>query len=238
MSKLYKLLFISFFIISSYQQTFAGRYYDSEVGRFLSVDPLADKAPGWSPYNYCFNNPLKFTDPDGKFPVLAVWAIIEVGLAVYDAYETYTTLTDKTATTTDKIATTTGALLGAVLPGGGYSKTDDIAKGGLKLIGSTGDAASTGLKNWQKFENLAKSGFSIGDKKFSINKHVINSLKKSGRKDIDPESLLRALKEEAKEGITHPEKGKSFIYTDPKTGNKFFINESNEIIGVHPANFK
>ena len=47
---------------------FGARYYDSDVGRFLSVDPLAD-APanvGTSPYAYVWNNPLKFIDPDGR----------------------------------------------------------------------------------------------------------------------------------------------------------------------------
>ncbi|MBI2420254.1 MAG: RHS repeat-associated core domain-containing protein [Ignavibacteriales bacterium] len=41
------------------------RYYDSELGRWLNVDPLADKYPGWSGYNYCMNNPLRFIDPNG-----------------------------------------------------------------------------------------------------------------------------------------------------------------------------
>jgi len=44
---------------------FGARYYDSELGRWLSVDPLADKYFGWSPYNYTANNPLKFIDLNG-----------------------------------------------------------------------------------------------------------------------------------------------------------------------------
>lgn len=40
-----------------------------EFSRFPSVDPLASLMPGWNPYHYTFNNPVKFTDPTGKFPV-------------------------------------------------------------------------------------------------------------------------------------------------------------------------
>lgn len=44
-----------------------------QPARWLSVDPLADKYPGWSPYNYCINNPLKFIDPNGD----SVWVYAE-----------------------------------------------------------------------------------------------------------------------------------------------------------------
>lgn len=44
---------------------FGARYYDSELARWLSIDPLASKYPSWSPYNYVLNNPLIFFDPNG-----------------------------------------------------------------------------------------------------------------------------------------------------------------------------
>mgnify|MGYP001351535431 CR=1 FL=1 len=37
------------------------------------MDPLADKYPGLSPYNYCLNSPLKFIDPKG----LDIWEKIK-----------------------------------------------------------------------------------------------------------------------------------------------------------------
>ena len=37
---------------------------------WLSVDPMADKYPSMSPYNYCVWNPVKLVDPDGEKPRL------------------------------------------------------------------------------------------------------------------------------------------------------------------------
>ena len=55
--------------------TFAGgldnrgaRWYDSDAGRFLSLDPLAADFASWSSYNYVLGNPLAYIDPDGKSP--------------------------------------------------------------------------------------------------------------------------------------------------------------------------
>ena len=45
---------------------FGARYYDSEVSVWLSVDPLADKYPGMSPYMYTAGNPVMLVDPDGR----------------------------------------------------------------------------------------------------------------------------------------------------------------------------
>lgn len=48
------------------------RYYDPEVGLFLSVDPVTAYGSGeWrqlNRYTYGFNNPYRFNDPDGRNP--------------------------------------------------------------------------------------------------------------------------------------------------------------------------
>ncbi len=45
---------------------FGARMYDSRIGIFISVDPLTAKYPQWSPYSAFANNPIFYTDPDGK----------------------------------------------------------------------------------------------------------------------------------------------------------------------------
>lgn len=41
------------------------------AGRWFSPDPLSEEFSNWSPYNFSFNNPVKFVDPDGRAPVEA-----------------------------------------------------------------------------------------------------------------------------------------------------------------------
>ena len=45
---------------------FGARYYNSDLSLWLSVDPMSDKYPNLSPYNYCAWNPMKLVDPDGE----------------------------------------------------------------------------------------------------------------------------------------------------------------------------
>ena len=41
------------------------RFYDQVLARFISVDPLAEKFPWWTTYQYAGNDPILFIDLDG-----------------------------------------------------------------------------------------------------------------------------------------------------------------------------
>ena len=45
---------------------FSARFLQTSLGRFTTIDPLAEKYPGISPYAYCNGNPVRYIDPDGR----------------------------------------------------------------------------------------------------------------------------------------------------------------------------
>lgn len=74
------------------QDYFEARYYRPNIGRFSTIDPelnikdaLVDPQR-WNRYAYVTNNPLKYTDPDGRNPLLIAGGI---GAAVYGGWTIY-----------------------------------------------------------------------------------------------------------------------------------------------------
>jgi len=62
------------------------RMYDYALGRFTSIDPLADANPqeSWTPYQYAYNNPIRYNDPYGDCPLCGavIGAAVDYGTQV------------------------------------------------------------------------------------------------------------------------------------------------------------
>jgi hypothetical protein len=42
--------------------------FDPRIGRWFAPDPMEEKLPSYSTYNYCLNNPIFMVDSDGRIP--------------------------------------------------------------------------------------------------------------------------------------------------------------------------
>ncbi len=66
------------------------RYYDAEIGRFYSNDPMTYSLDhpimSFNRYAYANNNPYNYTDPNGEVPlvVVALWILKEAGGEVFE----------------------------------------------------------------------------------------------------------------------------------------------------------
>ena len=52
---------------------YGARWYDPALGRWTSIDPLAETMTFTSPYSYGFNNPIAYSDPTGMLPYKYNW---------------------------------------------------------------------------------------------------------------------------------------------------------------------
>ena len=123
------------------------RMYDYALGRFTSIDPLADANPqeSWTPYQYAYNNPIRYNDPYGDCPQ-CLWGSI-IGAAVDYGLQVSVNLVEGKSlgdSLTDVDGTSILISAGAGALSGGISSISKLQKAG-KVVNTFNVATDTGV---------------------------------------------------------------------------------------------
>lgn len=130
---------------------FNARFYDPVLGRFTSVDPLADhpNQVDKSPYAYAWNNPIVLNDPDGRCPQCAVGFVIGFGLDVASQM----IFEGKSLSEVNYGTAAVSGVAGAV--SGGISSIAKLGKGAQIVVSATVDASESIGKQVVSGDNIS-----------------------------------------------------------------------------------
>ena len=64
---------------------YGARYYDPRISLFISVDPLTEQT--MTPYQYTYQNPVRYIDPDGRAPVDIIYQFKSGSNTIYYEYK-------------------------------------------------------------------------------------------------------------------------------------------------------
>jgi len=131
--------------LALYQYDFGARYYDPQLGRWHTPDPVDQFA---SPYLAMGNNPVMLTDPDGRFVPLAIAAVVGVG-AILNVASNWQAIASSPT-----FGAGLGRALGFAAVGGvsGFASLYNPMAGGA--IQGVGNAALGGVINGDSFSDI------------------------------------------------------------------------------------
>jgi RHS repeat-associated protein len=220
----------------------SARFLQTSLGRFTTIDPLAEKYPNISPYAYCNGNPVNLVDPDGEVPHAVIFAALGASVAGISAIIQGKSASEVLAATIggalDGALSSLGVgvmvrvVMGTVGSGAGnlaeqyiniaFGNQDNIdLKEGVKSAGlgaimtAGGEVAEIGLKK------VSKSVIKSDSSRKQLEKDIKSEAKSNGEK-IKPKELSRKANQREEEQI---EAFDSYI--------EFYLNMSEQVIGFN-----
>jgi RHS repeat-associated protein len=167
---------------------FNARTYDQQIGRFIQVDPSADKGnqESLSPYHFSRNDPARYNDPSGECPncvTAAIGALVEGGIELGGQL-----LSGKSLSEVDWVDVGVEATKGA-LTGFGAGAVVRVAAeiGGEAIKAGVDYSASDGLKtvtNGSKSYGEATIDFTIGGLGGALGGGLANKVTKATNKAV------------------------------------------------------
>jgi RHS repeat-associated protein len=159
---------------------YGARGYYPAIGRFTSVDPLAEKYYSISPYAYCAGNPVNRIDPDGRFVMSAAMQ------------KAYPRLTENMQNIASEWSGKSTQFKNALIESSGLNEkqiTNMLTFGKGPILQVENLDTETSQSNGRTFLDKSPDGkvYNIGNGKISLDDDVVNMLE-SAQSTIDKTS--------------------------------------------------
>ncbi|MPS72938.1 MAG: hypothetical protein E2590_07250 [Chryseobacterium sp.] len=176
--------------------------YLDTAGRWFSPDPLSEEFSDRSPYNFVFNNPMKFVDPDGMAPT-DDYKLLQNGMVqlIKKTNDTSDTLyaTDKKgnvdtskSVTVDKAKASDGSIIGDLAKGGIPDDTRRADNGKLAFPSGINRARTTNASDAANVFTFAANNSNVewGLAGYNTGNNMTYALWTGHSEDLTPSSIL------------------------------------------------